>query len=179
MEKKDENQLSNYIDFYLATDNQRDELEVRFGTNRNNPITKIKFDNTIKKLLSLGFYIDINNNNVHTLNIQNEYQDPASGRRRLSNIRTTITGLDNIQKYCKSNNFDTENIPSYITFMQKFLKKKYMGDNDQRFTPLDFNKYEFRVNYKEERILDKKRGLLNNILNKWTESKKTFRLIKE
>ena len=62
--------------------------------------------------------------------------------------------------------------------MQKFLKKKYMGDNDQRFTPLDFNKYEFRVNYKEERILDKKRGLLNNILNKWTESKKTFRLIK-
>ena len=178
MEKKDENQLSNYIDFYLATDNQRDELEVRFGTNRNNPITKIKFDNTIKKLLSLGFYIDINNNNVHTLNIQNEYQDPASGRRRLSNIRTTITGLDNIQKYCKSNNFDTENIPSYITFMQKFLKKKYMGDNDQRFTPLDFNKYEFRVNYKEERILDKKRGLLNNILNKWTESKKTFRLIK-
>ena len=112
------------------------------------------------------------------LNIQNEYQDPASGRRRLSNIRTTITGLDNIQKYCKSNNFDTENIPSYITFMQKFLKKKYMGDNDQRFTPLDFNKYEFRVNYKEERILDKKRGLLNNILNKWTESKKTFRLIK-
>ena len=44
MEKKDENQLSNYIDFYLATDNQRDELEVRFGTNHNNPLTKIKFD---------------------------------------------------------------------------------------------------------------------------------------
>ena len=158
MEKKDQNQLSNYIDFYLATDNERDELEVRFGTNRNNPITKIKFDNVIKKLLSLGFYIDENNNNDNTLNIQNEYKDPASGRRRLSNIRTTITGLDNIQKYCKTNNFDTENIPSYVTFMQKFLKKKYAyKGNDEKLMPLDFAKYEFRVNYKEERILDKKR----------------------
>ena len=179
MEKKDQNQLSNYIDFYLARDNERDELEVRFGTNRNNPITKIKFDNVIKKLLSLGFYIDENNNNVHTLNIQNEYKDPASGRRRLSNIRTTITGLDNIQKYCKTNNFDTENIPPYVTFMQKFLKKKYAyKGNDEKLMPLDFAKYEFRVNYKEERILDKKRGLLNNILNNWNETKKTFRLIK-
>ena len=79
MSKKQENQLGSYIDLYLANKNKRDELEVRFGTNKNNPLTKIKFDNVIKKLLSLGFYIQ--EKDVYTLNIQNEYVDPASGRK--------------------------------------------------------------------------------------------------
>ena len=175
MSESKSNTLSNYIDLYLANNNERDELEVRFGTNHNNPLTKIKFDNVINKLLSLNFIIE--SEDVYTLNIQNEYTDSSSGRKRLSNIRTTISGLNNIQKYCKTNTFDIENIPQYVTFMQKFIKSDRYN-NLNKLSPLDFNNYEFRVNYKEERVLNKKRGLLNNILNSWSNSKKTFRLIK-
>ena len=121
----------------------------------------------------MGFYIE--EQDLYTLNIQNEYKDLASGRNKLSNIRTTISGINNIQKYCKTNSFDTENIPDYVSFMQKFLKTERTG---AKIFPLDIQKYELRFNYKEERILDKKRGLLNNILNNWNESKKTFRFIK-
>lgn len=173
MSKNEERNIIDYINLYLGNNNPKDELEVRFCTNRNNPLTKIKFDNVIKKLLSLGFYID--QENIYTLNIQNEYKDLASGRNKLSNIRTTVSGINNIHKYCKTNAFDTENIPDYISFMQKFLKT---NRNREKIYPLDIHKYELRVNYKEERILDKKRGLLNNILNNWNETKKTFRFIK-
>ena len=173
MSKNEERNIADLINLYLGNNNSRDELEVRFCTNRNNPLTKIKFDNVIKKLLSLGFYIE--EQDLYTLNIQNEYKDLASGRNKLSNIRTTISGINNIQKYCKTNSFDTENIPDYVSFMQKFLKTERTG---AKIFPLDIQKYELRFNYKEERILDKKRGLLNNILNNWNESKKTFRFIK-
>ena len=38
---------------FLSTDNNSDELEVRFGL--KNPITRIDYDNIIQKLKSLGF----------------------------------------------------------------------------------------------------------------------------
>ena len=119
----------------------------------------------------MGFYID--HENIYTLNIQNEYKDLASGRNKLSNIRTTISGINNIHKYWKTNSFDTENVPDYVSFMQKFLKT---DRTREKIYPLDIPKYELRVNYKEERILDKKRGLLSNILNNWNESKKRLDL---
>ena len=92
----------------------------------------------------------------------------------MSNIRTTIQGLDNIQKYCKTNNFDRETIPNYISFMHKFHKVH----NYEKLMPIDIEDFEFRINYKEERSLTKKHGLLNSILNSWMDAKKTFRLIK-
>ena len=175
--KKQEQKLeiADYIDHFIEAKNKRDELEVRFGTKTHNPITKITFDNTIEKLRSFGFTIE--ESNKYTLNIQNEYTDMASGRKKLSNIRTTISGLDNIQRYCKTNTFDIEDIPSHISFMQKFYKVKNPQTNE-KFYPLDKDDYEFRLNYKVERKLTKKMGLLNNILNTWNDSKKTFRLIK-
>ena len=112
--------LEEYIGLFRKTKNKRDELEVRFGTKYYNPITKIKFNNTLKKLKSIGF-IQMESESYH-LNIQNEYIDPNTGKQKLSNIRTTIKGLYNIQKYCKTNIFDTSNIPDYISFMQKFRK---------------------------------------------------------
>ena len=98
-----------------------------------------------------------------------------ASEEKLSNIRTTISGLDNIQRYCKTNTFDIEDIPSHISFMQKFYKVKNPQTNE-KFYPLDKDDYEFRLNYKVERKLTKM-GLLNNILNT-NDSKKTFRLIK-
>ena len=96
------NTLSDYVDVSLANKNNKDELEVRFATKQYNPLTKIKFDKTIEKLRNSGFEI-VSSNEYH-LNIQTEFFDVPSGRKKISNIRTTIRGLYNIQKYCKTNN---------------------------------------------------------------------------
>ena len=170
----DEPKLEDYIGLFHQSRNKRDELEVRFGTKYYNPITKIKFNNALKKMKSIGF-IQVEAESYH-LNIQNEYVDPNTGKTKLSNIRTTIKGLYNIQKYCKTNTFDTTNIPDYITFMQKF--RKSIRGQETRLNYIDYHDYEFRVNYKEERQLDKTNRLLSNILNSWSDSRKTFRLIK-
>lgn len=171
---KDGPKLNEFIGIFLQTKKKQDELEVRFGTKFHNPITNITFNNTIDKLKSLGF-LEKDKESYH-LNIQNNYIDENSGRSKLSNIRTTIKGLFNIQKYCKTNTFDIENIPKYVTFMQKFNKS--VRGIDERLRPIDYHDYEFRVNYKEERTLDKNNRLLSNILTSWADSKKTFRLIK-
>ena len=171
-----EYKLEDYINEYLENRNNRDELEIRFATKTNyNPLKKITFDGSIQKLRSLGF--EIISENAYHLNIQNEYINPGTGTNRLSNIRTTIEGLHNIQKYCKTNVFNIENIPEYITFMQKFHKTKDRTTTE-RYFPIDYHDWEFRVNYKEERTLTPSNPTLNNILNKWADSKKTFRLIK-
>ena len=169
------NTISDYLDVYLENKNKRDELEVRFATKHYNPLTKIKFDKTIEKLRNSGF--DIISNEEYHLNIQTEFFDVPTGLKKISNIRTTIKGLYNIQKYCKTNTFDMDEIPKYITFMQKFHKSKYKRGTE-KFYPIDYDNFEFRLNYKEERILTKKQNLLNNILNGWNDAKKTFRLIK-
>ena len=79
------------------------ELEVKFGTLDIKTISKINFDNVMKKLLSLGFIVD---NNVYLLRIQNEYIDTRTRRARMSTIRTEISGLQNIRKYCQTNSID-------------------------------------------------------------------------
>ena len=169
------NTLSDYVDVYLANKNNKDELEVRFATKQYNPLTKIKFDKTIEKLRNSGFEI-VSSNEYH-LNIQTEFFDVPSGRKKISNIRTTIRGLFNIQKYCKTNTFNMDVVPEYISFMQKFYKSKYLK-GVEKYYPIDYDDFEFRLNYKVERKLTTKQQLLTNILNGWTDSKKTFRLIK-
>jgi hypothetical protein len=171
----DKKTISDYVDVYLANASMRDELEVRFSTKHYNPLTKIKFDKTITKLINSGFSV-ITDNEYH-LNIQTEFFDVPSGKKKISNIRTTIKGLYNIQKYCKTNTFNMDVIPEYITFMQKF-HKSVNRSRTEKYYPIDYDDFEFRLNYKEEKILKKENGLLGNILNGWLDSKKTFRLIK-
>ena len=91
MERQDEithqDKFNQYLDLYLSDKrNNQDEFEIRFGTKYYNPITKITFNNTMKKLKSLGFE-EFGSENYH-LNIQNEYVDQRTGQSKLSNIRT-------------------------------------------------------------------------------------------
>ena len=115
MEKQNEDltpqqRLEDYINIYMDSKTNQDEFEVRFGTKYYNKISKIDFENIIAKVKSMGFHATNIDGDAY-LNIQNEYADARSGRMKLSNIRTTIFGIHNIQKYCKENNIDPENIP--------------------------------------------------------------------
>ena len=168
---------------------RNDELEVRFGTNPYHSLTKIDFDNIIEKLKSLGFKSDTFEG-TYTLNISNEYDDVKTGRKRTSNIRTTIKSLPAIQKYCGENNLTEEKIfePIYsknVEFMQKFRKRVREIDEegqqkDVTLSPIDFRDFEFRINYKSENKLTMERGgnKIKLLLNDWSNQKKTFRLIK-
>lgn len=165
--------LSKYILIYSQSMDNNDEFEVRFGTNYRNPITKIKFNNVIQKLKSLGFE---QSNVEHYLNINNEFVDNRTGRKKISNIRTKISNIHNIKKYCNTNTISLEDIQasSYISFLQKFRKKV----TDILLKPIDFDNFEFRVNYKSERNLKFNSELVQGVINSWNDSKKIFRLIK-
>ena len=165
-------QLEKYVKLYLASPTASDELEVRFGTKHWNPITRIDFDNVISKLKSLGFAA-VEEGGAYHLNIRNEYK-ARDGDRRISSVRTTLAGLRNIQSYCRTDHFDTNNPPSYITFTSKKPKETSSG----RLRPLDFHDFQFRVNYKEEVPLRPTFTIVREILGNWKDSKKVFRLLK-
>ena len=182
--------LNLYIGYYLGERvRSNDEFEVRFGTNPYHSLTKIDFDNVIEKLKSLGFTSDSFEGN-YTLNISNEYDDVKTGRKRTSNIRTTIKSLPAIKKYCGENNLTEEKLfePIYnnnVEFLQKFRKRVSIMNEDEEKTevtlqPIDFRDFEFRINYKSERKLTLERGgnKVKLLLNDWSNQKKTFRLIK-
>lgn len=170
-----QDKFNQYLDLYLKDKrNNQDELEVRFGTKYYNQITKIDFENIISKIKSLGFRSE-NFDGEAYLNIQNEYADPKSGKMRMSNIRTTIPGLHNIQKYCKENNLNSESLPAGVTFLQKFSKK---NEYDENLRPIDFHDFHFRINYKTERKLKTTKSEVISLLQNWNDSKKVFRYIK-
>tara|TARA_B100001123_G_scaffold449689_1_gene616101 strand:+ start:655 stop:3987 length:3333 start_codon:yes stop_codon:yes gene_type:complete len=177
-EQNPSEQLNEYIKIYLGNkSNLQDELEIRFGTKHWNTLSKIDFNNIIEKIKSYGFKLKGLTDGNYTLNIQNEYSDPKTGRVKMSNIRTTIIGIHNIQKYCKENSLDKESLPYDIEFLQKFSKKKYR--NSKEFLkPIDFHDFHFRVNFKEERKLHKNKPEIEHLLDNWKNTKKNFRFIK-
>ena len=176
-EETNAEKLNKYIRAYVKNMNNtdNDELEVVFG-NRENKITRIDFENVIAKLKSLGFTA-INSSGSYHLNIQNQYIDQRSGRTNMSNIRTTVEGLKNIQDYCKTNSVldtTTDQPYNHIKFMQK--KKKIHGDD--RFDTIHYDNFGFRINYKDEIIMKPQFGIVKDLLNSWDEKKKIFRLLK-
>ena len=182
-DKTPNEKILEYISLYLASYNRNyngDEFEIKFGTNPFNQITKIDFDNIIQKLKSLNFKC-VNESGDYTLNIINEYADPLTGKIKDSNIRTTIKGISNIQKYCRENIIREDKLQN-IQFLQKFRKKI---DRDQPpLRPIDFRDFQFRVNYKSERDLTPSTSSPNirpeilQLIDSWRDSRKIFRFIK-
>lgn len=179
VEKTPNEQLTEYINTYMADKTyDGDELEIRFGTNNYNQITKTDFDNIIQKLKSLGFRCN-NSEGDYTLNIINEYSDPNTGKVKDSNIRTTIIGITAIQTYCREN-IIRENKLNNIQFLQKFRKK---DRNRNTLFPINFNDFQFRVNYKTERDLtpenaDMIKPEILQLFDSWRDNRKIFRFIK-
>ena len=174
-EKSNDERLREIMNIYQNSMRDNDELEIRFGTNNNNLITKIKFDNVIEKLKSLGF-VCANEDGIYHLNISPEVIDEKSGKTRVSNhIRIVVNGFENIQKYCKKNYFDlTERIPYYLKFEKKVIKRH----NGEFIDPIMYHDFEFKANYKVELTMSQNDPQLINILSEWRNNRKVFRYIK-
>ena len=175
--KSNQEQLTTMLELYLANvhrsnTNESLELESKFGTLGIKSITRIDYDNVVQKLLSMGFTFKTENN--YLLRIQNQYVDSRTGATKMSNIRTEINGLQNVQTYCKTDKLD--NITrGGISFQQK-QPFKPSKDSDNLY-PVNFDDFNFRTTLNTEINLDERSPLVRSIKDKWPENKKTFRYL--
>ena len=150
------------------------ELEVRFGTKGIKKLIRSDYDNVIKKLKSLNFNC-INESGIYTLKIQNEFLDKNRGVFELSNIRTEINGLNNIQEYCKSNDvFELVKKNTDIVFTRK---NNVLNGKKEKIRPVNFDDFNFRVSYQTEEKMSSNKGSIPFIISNWRTSKKTFRFL--
>jgi len=152
--------------------NKMNELEVRFGTKGIKQVTKSDYDNVVKKLKSFGFSAKGEESGEYYLRINCEFLDSTTGKFKLSNIRTEIKSIANVQEYCKTN--DIKGLP--FQQLTDFITKKPTIMNGNRVSSVDFDYFNFRVSLNTEERIDKM-GLKNYIIENWKKSKKEFRFI--
>jgi hypothetical protein len=155
------------------------EMEAKFGTRGIKRITKIDYDNVIKKIHSMGF-TTINPEGLYTLKIQPEFLDMKTGVFKISKdfdrFRVEIKGLENIQEYCKTNSlqklFSVKN-----STVVSIMKKTDVIINEQPIQSADFNDFNFRVTVKNEEKVSPNSKIGSELLSNWDKSKKQFRYI--
>ena len=153
------------------------ELEVKFGTKGIKPLTRNDYDNVIKKLKSLGFRTS-DSDGLYSLRVNCEFLDSTTGRFKMSDIRTEIDDIYTIEELCRSN--DIKSVYANNSTSIKFTNKKIaalMNGKElvQKFYPVDFDDFNFRVTYSDE---SKPSTTVSNfIMENWRKSKKEFRLI--
>jgi hypothetical protein len=157
---------------YVFSIRSVNELEVKFGTKGIKPLTRNDYDSVIKKLKSLGF-VTSNTVGEYYLRINCEFLDPQTGKFKLSDIRTEISGLHNIQEYCKNNDIKEIYAKNFTTV--NFVNKRLAVIDKERVFPVDMNDFNFRVTFNTEE--DVKSGIKNFIMENWKKSKKIFRYL--
>ena len=151
--------MEGLIKLYLEKGDPETELEVRFGT-KGEKITKINYNNVIKKLKSLGFVL-LSENPEERLRIT------IDGKK----IRCDINGIDSISNYCKKDDITKIKANNYT-----FIEKKYLVTEDgQELKPYDQPMFNFRVSCQSEKLVPVE--VTDDIVTKWRDLKKTFRYI--
>lgn len=161
---------------YVKDLRKNDELEVRFGTKGIQRLTKIDYDNVIRKMKSFGF-VCFNEQGENMLRIQNEFLDANTGAYQMSPIRTEIIGFQGVQEYCKSNDITKMLNSPNVSYSVGFYKKTAYKNGDQRLAPVNFDDFNFRVTYQVEEKMSAGGGVVKGILDNWQKTKKTFRYI--
>ena len=161
-------QFKRLINLYLQNinklpENTEPELEVRFATKKIKALHKIDFYNVIKSLMNNNFK-STNENYALKIALDND----------TSNIRTQVSGLPNIQHYCKYNNVTNITDPTNV----EFVEKEYITHNGVKMPPLDFDDFNFRIAYQTEKQYSINDPAVQTITNKWSTTKKVFRYIK-
>lgn len=149
------------------------ELEVKFGTKGIKYLTKIDYDNVIRKLKSFGFN-STNEQGAYMLRIQNEFLDPASGSFRESNIRTEIVGLNAIQDFCKTNDIKKTIANVQCTKCVSFVKKAPLYIKDEKVRDVNFDDFNFRVSLKLEETLGVTERNVRGIIDNWEKTKRPY-----
>ena len=115
------------------------------------------------KLLSQGFVIGPKK---EFLRVFNEVSRMGGSSE---NIRTEISGIANISKYCKTNVVD----PSMKAMFDKKIPVIVDGNKVNNVDNRDFN---FRVSLQKEKLFSEDDENIQTLLNEWPNKKKMFRL---
>jgi hypothetical protein len=162
------------------------EVEVRFGTGKRKPISKIQFNQVVQQLQQCGFESD-NIQGVQMLRVIPETRDKVSGIYKTASIRAEITGTDMIQEYCKTNSIEKlTNMKAFAYNKLKFTQKnnpKRPGDRVvggggyENYNQVDFDDFEFRVSYKMEKDFSVTTPFVWQMVKDdvWMNTKKLFR----
>jgi len=164
----------------LLSGNKMNEFEIRFGTNPRvgKPVNRIDYENVIKYIMSCGFETQ-NKDGNNMLRMTNEFIDKRTGTTRMSNIRAELVGDDVIKEYCIHNSLQKIiDMASNNADKLKFTQKMYANDkNGERLNPINVEQYNLRVAYQTENDFNIYSNIAKNIIQKWSESKKVYRLI--
>lgn len=164
--------LNNVVRDLLERPGAKDEneLEVRFSTKSAKSLTKIDYDNVIRKLKSLQF-TSPKPQGDYQLKIQSEYTDIKTGRTKMSNIRTQVSGISAIQAYCKNNVFEKHD--RAISYMMK----TYAKIDESVVFPIDNENFSFRISYQKETDMNDGQPAIKQLITEWPNLKKNFRFI--
>ena len=173
MTSKKEFSLRDVIQHHLETPSAKteNELEVRFSTKARQKLTKIDFDNVIRKLKSSGFTTN-NSLGDYSLKIQNEFTDAKTGRTKMSSLRTEIRGMSAIQRYCKVNTIDKD-----MEWSTTYMMKNYAKIGDDNVFPIDNEDFQFRISYQKESMMAAKTPLIRQLISEWGNTRKNYRYI--
>jgi hypothetical protein len=156
----------------LSERNEDLELETKMGGIKKS-ITRINYDNVIKKLKSMGF---ISSESKYLLRIQTS---TGGGEGMFGNIRTEVEGLYNIRRYCQSNTINIERVDGSSVSGISFIKKQpYLLGSNENVKSIDYPDFDFRISLMNEKKVEKDSAIvLENILKeeKWKQTKKVFR----
>ena len=146
------------------------EMEAKFGTRGIKALTKLDYDNVVKKLLSskwtcspVGEYL---------LRIQPEFLDIKTGTFKTGSsdrFRIEIKGVNSIQDYCKTNSIKMINDKN--PYCVSIMVKKPVPD----MPSANFDDFNFRVTLNTEKPISKNGKIGLDIFDNWSKTKKTFR----
>ena len=154
------------------------ELEVRFGTKGIKPVTRIDFDNVVKRLKASGFK-PTSPEPKSILRIQSEFIDPNTSVSRISNVRADVVGLKNIQQYCKRNTLGLDSSGKPIVEFTRKQRKFDDGDESEALVnPVEFDDFNFRAVLSTEEIMTTETSpIVRDAVENWGSRKKIFRYI--
>ena len=137
-----------------------DSLELEISVfSKNFKVSKTDFINLIKKLKGLGLQQE-KSNDEYILDVFFEKEN---------NIRMSVHGDKNINKYCNTNSIKDikENI--------EFIEKKRFSISGREAKPLDLRDYNLRINLKSEKNLGPKTKIVQSLSNRLNNLGKTYR----
>jgi len=155
--------IDSYLSGLLDTRDGSLELEVRFGTGKHTEqITKIEFDNVVKVLVSSGFSLEKMDDYILKISSETVEKDESM----ISNIRTEIYGLHDIQQYCKTNTLNGVNA--------MFIQKLPYSDG-KRISHVNYEDFGFKVSLQKEKQFTESSTSAKVLTTNWKKNRKTFR----
>ena len=155
------------------------EMEAKFGTRGIKYLTKMDYDNVIKKLKSLNWETNYTNGE-YLLRIQPEFLDARTGQFKTNSdfnrFRIEIQGLNNIQEYCKSNSIKIVNDKNYQGVkINRKTPVKIEKNKEDTISTANFDDFNFRVTLSNEEVISKTGKIGTDVFENWNKTKKVFR----